>query len=185
MGRIFSYGGVLVPLGALRPLFRSHSLARAFAEKLTMTRRLEPITRNGRLVVIHGHQKNNEDLGNLAHRLRLTASGNDLFETLRDSCLVGLSYHDGRFELVKAVWNNYIIWFNAAADARVPQISDFRNFGRRDSGRTGSFDVRDNGPYAVYSVEEIFGFRLTAAGMGLQELLGERPKTTHWWEDSY
>lgn len=185
MGRIFSYGGVLVPLGALRPLFRSRSLARAFAAKLAVTRRLEPITRNGRLVVIPDYGKQNEDLGKLADRLDRIEKGDDLFELLCDTSRVGLGYLDRRFELVKTVWNNYFIWFNAVADARLPKISGFKTFGETSSGRNVSFDVDDGGPYAVYEVDEIFGFRLTAGGTGLRELLGERPRVTQWSEESY
>jgi hypothetical protein len=185
MSRIHSYGGVLVPLEALRPLFRSRSLALAFASKLALTARLEPITRNGRLVVIGDSWKPVEDLGGLASRLGRTSSGDDLFELLCDCCIVGLGYRDRRFDLIRNVWNNYFIWFNAAADAHVPKISDFKKFGQRSSGRTVSLDIHDSSLHAVYATEEIFGFRLTAGGMGLRALLGHRPKITNWSEESY
>lgn len=191
MVQILSYDGVLAPLGALKPLFRSDSLARAFAKKLVLTRRLEPITRNGRLVVIRAYPwdrqpKENADLGNLAGRLSRVAKGEELFEILRDGCLVGLRYQNRRFDLLKAVWNNYIIWFNSAADARVPRISDFKHFGADGDAPNNNLDVPDdNEPYVVFGVEEIFGLRLTDGGVGLQELLGKRPTVTNWAEADY
>ena len=184
MGRdIWSSSGVLLPLESLRPLFRSRSLARVFASKLLTTGRIVgPVLWKETTVPP-------EDRGSLRHRLETVATGDDLFEILRD-CVLGIQcgsvekYGHTYFEpeewheLITAVWNDYIRWFNHGSGSKLPKISKFATFG---SGRNSGWAVDEYGmPYVLYAPDEIFSQRLTGHGQMLEQYLGRRPEITTW-----
>ena len=176
MGGIRSFGDMVIPLESLQTLFRSSAMAKAFAEKLAVTARLSGVGTNGRLIFRPPwkHKSQREDCGSVAARLARTATGQDLFEFLRD-CTLCCRHRDDHTRLMRLVWNNYIVWFNTAADARVPPIEQF-TFSQPSADRqTSSKTTPPSGVSAVFPGDAIYSLRLTAGGVALGDVLGERP----------
>lgn len=176
MGSVRSYGDMVIPVESLRPLFRSSAMAKAFAEKLDATSRLSGIGTHGRLVfgLPWNSTSQREDHGSVATRLARTTTGEELFELLRD-CTGWLGYRSERTESICTVWNDYILWFNTAADARMPLIDRFA-FSQPSGGRRASSKTTPpSGVKVVYPGDAIYSLRLTAAGVALGDVLGERP----------
>lgn len=176
MGSVRSYGNMVIPVESLRPLFRSSAMAKAFAEKLAATSRLSGIGTHGRLVFRPPWKSKSEreDYGGVATRLARTTTGDDLFELLRD-CTLCCEDREDRTRVIRTVWNNYILWFNTAADAGMPLIERFM-FSRLSVGeRASSKKTPPSGLKVVYPGDAIYSLRLTAGGVALGNALGERP----------
>jgi hypothetical protein len=174
MGSVRSYGAMVVPVESLRPLFRSSAMAKAFAENLAVTSRLGGIGTHGRLIFQPPwkSESQREDHGSVAARLARTTTGGDLFELLRD-CTLWLGFR--RAESIHVVWNDYIRWFNTAADARMPPIEKFIFSQPSRRTRASSRKTPPSGMKVVYPADAIYSLRLTAAGIALGDVLGERP----------
>jgi len=193
MGRdIDANSAVLVPPSDLKPLFRSHKLAIAFARKVIHSRldELQSICENGQLLVQRvwdeEHPNAVDDRGNLLDRLKSIRTGGELFEFLVD-CLYadqggevgkyGATYF-GNDEVLLALWNNYIACFNYCAGTSFPFIERVETFGSR---RNCGWAVSEFGhPYLAFSEGDIFERRLTHLGSTLRSCIGVDPKVTNW-----
>lgn len=177
MGHIHSYANIVMPAEALRPLFRSSTIAKAFGEKLIASNRLATIGCHGRLVFRPAwwrRASEREDRGSVAQRLARLTTGDELFELLRD-CTLTMHHHGEDLSDAQTVWNNYMLWFNEAAEAKMPFITSFR-FAQPSRIRPHENAGRPrSGLHVVYDGNLIYSLRLTSAGVALGEVLGERP----------
>jgi hypothetical protein len=176
MGSVRSFGDMVIPVESLRPLFRSSAMAKAFAERLAATSRLSGIGTHGRLIFQPPWERepHREDHGSVATRLARTITGDDLFELLRD-CTLSFGERTERMTVIRTVWNNYISWFNTAANARMPPIERFMFSRPSHEDRTSAKKALQSGLQVVYGGDAIYSLRLTAAGVAVSNVLGERP----------
>jgi len=166
-----------MPVESLRPLFRSCTMAKAFAKKLSLTNRLASISGHGRLVFRPkwwATKSEREDRGSVDQRLARATTGDDLFDFLRD-CTLSVQYAHRELAGVQAVWNNYVVWFNKAADASMPTISRFEFIQPPHPKAKAAEASQLSGLHVVYEGDSIYSLRLTAAGVALGEVIGKRP----------